>query len=296
MSPQPRFTVVIPAYNRANVISRAVSSVLAQSEASFELLVIDDGSTDGTGDVVTALDPRVRVVRTGHHGVAAARNLGAAASSGEIVTFLDSDDEARVNWLEDFGALLVEEDDQIACCAVERRVGATVRDVLRPRPLGPVFADATGLFLAGSFAIRTGLWEGTGGYASLAMGENTELALRATWRCRDVGGHVLHTDHPNLVWHSDGPKPYPPADVLGAATFVLERHSEVLKEDPTFEADYLTMAGTSSIRLGQIASGRRFLARAYIRDRSARRLSRLLAASLPLGPSAVWSRDHSPPP
>lgn len=87
-------SVVIPAYNRAETIGRCIASVLAQDFPSFEVVVADDGSTDATREVVTAIaDPRVRLVARGQNGgAAAARNSGVAAARGRYVAFLDSDD------------------------------------------------------------------------------------------------------------------------------------------------------------------------------------------------------------
>lgn len=88
-------SVILPVYNRQNVIEECLRSVLAQSYADFEVLVIDDGSTDQTSDIcrrLAAEDSRIHLI-TGHHaGVSAARNLGLETASGEYLFFLDSDD------------------------------------------------------------------------------------------------------------------------------------------------------------------------------------------------------------
>jgi glycosyltransferase involved in cell wall biosynthesis len=88
-------SIVIPTYNRAHCLGRAVDSALQQSHAESEIIVVDDGSTDGTGDFVLdtyRADRRVRYVRQENKGVAAARNRGLAETRGDFVAFLDSDD------------------------------------------------------------------------------------------------------------------------------------------------------------------------------------------------------------
>ncbi len=91
----PAVSVVIPTYNRAHVLGRALKSVLAQTFDDFEVLVVDDGSTDDTEDLVTAFgDSRIRyLAQSENRGVGAARNRGLREARGEFVAFLDSDDE-----------------------------------------------------------------------------------------------------------------------------------------------------------------------------------------------------------
>ncbi len=95
----PSYSVVIPLFDDCFEVSRAVTSAFAQSVQPAEILVIDDGSTDGGGQVIEELGlPLVRVVRQPHGGVSAARNRGIAEAAGDYVCFLDSDDW----WDEDY--------------------------------------------------------------------------------------------------------------------------------------------------------------------------------------------------
>jgi glycosyltransferase involved in cell wall biosynthesis len=88
----PLVSVIIPTYNRAWILKEAIDSVLAQDFADYELIVVDDGSTDNTPDMLAAYGRDIRVLRQSNKGVSAARNRGIKASSGGLIAFLDSDD------------------------------------------------------------------------------------------------------------------------------------------------------------------------------------------------------------
>lgn len=85
-------SVIMAAYNHSRYIDKAIASVLAQTWQDFELIVIDDGSTDATGQVVGQFGARVRYIRQENHGQGNARNRGIASTSGEYICFLDDDD------------------------------------------------------------------------------------------------------------------------------------------------------------------------------------------------------------
>jgi hypothetical protein len=91
----PYFSIVMPMFNRRHVVTRAIGSCLDQSFADFEIIVVDDGSTDGSAGVVRQIaDPRIRLIaHDRNRGVGPARNTGVAAAGGEWVVMLDSDDE-----------------------------------------------------------------------------------------------------------------------------------------------------------------------------------------------------------
>lgn len=98
-SAAPKVSVIIPLYNKAPYIKRALDSVLAQTVQDFEVVVVNDGSTDGGEKIVEELnDSRIRLINQKNQGVSAARNNGVDAAKAELVAFLDADDE----WLPEF--------------------------------------------------------------------------------------------------------------------------------------------------------------------------------------------------
>jgi glycosyltransferase involved in cell wall biosynthesis len=109
----PRVSAVIPTYNHACYVPGAVESVLAQSFDDLEVVVVDDGSTDETADVLRRLGERIRYIPLGHRGLAAARNAGIRAARGRYVAFLDADDL----WLPDKVSM------QVACLDREPAIG-----------------------------------------------------------------------------------------------------------------------------------------------------------------------------
>lgn len=103
----PFFSVIIPVYNRANALKRALASVLAQSNQDFEIIVIDDGSIDHPERVVAEIDdPRIQLIRQDNRGGGAARNAGIDKACGRFIAFLDSDDEFLPHHLEAMKNLL----------------------------------------------------------------------------------------------------------------------------------------------------------------------------------------------
>ena len=88
----PRFSVLMPAYNREKYVSQAIDSVLSQVFTDYELFVIDDGSTDKTLRVLESYRTRIKVLRQANQGPEVARNKAAALARGEYLVLLDSDD------------------------------------------------------------------------------------------------------------------------------------------------------------------------------------------------------------
>lgn len=134
----PFFSVIIPVYNRHEQVKRAIDSVLAQTFSDYELIVVDDGSTDPTPEIESLYSGRLRYRRQPNLGVSAARNCGIRHSQAAHITFLDSDDEWNPRKLE-FHKNFIENNPQTRihqCDDIWVRNGRRVNMPLRYRKAG----------------------------------------------------------------------------------------------------------------------------------------------------------------
>lgn len=109
-------SVIIPTYNRAKYVTKAIDSILAQTYKDYEIIVVDDGSTDHTPEVLKKYGDKIRVIRQENSGPSAARNYGIKMAKGSLVTFLDSDDLWLPTKIERQVAFLKCVDESVPCC------------------------------------------------------------------------------------------------------------------------------------------------------------------------------------
>lgn len=119
------FSIIIPLYNKEKYISRTIQSVLDQSYTNFEIVVVDDGSTDNGVNIVLGLgDDKIRVIKQENSGVSAARNKGIEESKFDYCAFLDADDEWNPNFLEIINSLIIDYPEASAyCTAYDLKIG-----------------------------------------------------------------------------------------------------------------------------------------------------------------------------
>jgi glycosyltransferase involved in cell wall biosynthesis len=179
----PEVSVIIPTYNRRAMLREAVASVLAQRDADFELIVVDDGSTDGTSGLLSRLT-HVTVARTERRGPAAARNRGVACARAPLIAFLDSDDL----WAPDKLARQLAFMREFPDCAISQTAEMWIRDGCRVNPglrhlkrAGDIFLDSlqTCLISPSAVILKTDLFRTLGGFdEDLAAAEDYDLWLR----------------------------------------------------------------------------------------------------------------------
>ena len=142
----PKFSIIIPIYNVEAYLRKCVASILAQTCQDFELLLIDDGSPDGSGklcDEFAAQSPSVRAVHQPNGGAGAARNHGIALSTGEYLLFVDGDDYLEPTLLADLSAAMEQTDaDLYLFGAVVERDGKKVGELHERVPVGKLCSAA----------------------------------------------------------------------------------------------------------------------------------------------------------
>lgn len=184
----PLVSVIIPTCNRGWVVRDAIDSVLGQTFADFELIVVDDGSTDETSQILEAYAGRLRVIRQANQGVSAARNRGIDIASGSLIALLDSDDiwlpeklDVQVAFFKNNTAALICQTEEIWI-----RNGLRVNPGKRHRkPSGMIFERALELCLVSPSAVmvRRELFEKVGRFdESLPACEDYDLWLRVACR------------------------------------------------------------------------------------------------------------------
>lgn len=185
---KPQVSVIIPTYNRGWVVKEAVDSVLAQNFKNFELIVVDDGSTDHTREILNAYRGSIKLFHQANKGVSAARNRGISEASGDCVAFLDSDDL----WLQGKLSRQVEffsQTPEALICQTEEiwiRDGVRVNPKKRhKKPSGFIFKPSLALCLVSPSAvmIKRSLLEAVGGFdETLPACEDYDLWLRISCR------------------------------------------------------------------------------------------------------------------
>ncbi|AYG70283.1 glycosyltransferase family 2 protein (plasmid) [Rhizobium sp. CCGE531] len=197
------FSVVVPTYNRASALAATLNSVLLQTCQDFEVIVVDDGSTDDIHAVVHTLnDARVCVLRQENKGASAARNYGIDHARGKYIAFLDSDDFFLEDHLERMTRILESSDEIIAYSQVICDRGNGRRFVRPPRGIRPEENMATYLICDRGFVQTSGLAMRREiaraiRYNEVArFGDDTDFAIRLQL----AGYRFIMDERPSVIW------------------------------------------------------------------------------------------------
>ena len=172
-------SIIIPTYNRARTLPQAVQSVIQQSATNWELIIVDDGSTDDTTKVLEEylLDERVKYHFQENAGVSTARNKGVELSRGDYTIFLDSDDQFYPDLIFELNKVNYTEYD-LVCWQVLKIIDSK-KHIWKAQKLGGMYNYLTVTFFPGSICYKKKLFLAVGGYdPKMTFGENYELGIR----------------------------------------------------------------------------------------------------------------------
>jgi glycosyltransferase involved in cell wall biosynthesis len=261
----PLVSVVIPAYNRGSLIRKTIESVINQSYANLEILVVDDSSVDNTADVVAAMDDsRIRYFRHDiNKGAPAARNTGILHSRGEFIAFLDSDDTwDREKIREQLDVMISAGPDVALVYAGIRKVNPDGECVGIKKPVyrGRIFSRLLRDNVIGSTSaplIRVQvLKEDVGGFdESLPSRQDYDLWLRISRKyaveyvSRPLVDYLVHDDRisANSEWRIRGSK------------LILEKYWNEIKAHPAILAEHYYRLGRQYINMGNKVQARGYL-------------------------------------
>ena len=251
----PDFSVVIPFFNSEKTLNRAISSVLSQSFRDWELVLVNDGSTDSSEDVAKFYlsDSRISCLSQANKGVSAARNLGAKQSKGEWLIFLDSDDELALNSLDVFITKIRKNGDYDFFSAGFKRVSGN--KIFENIPHKDKYYSR----LSGTFLINRLFFLQVEGYdENLKFSENTELFHRINL----AKGREVILPFISLIYHEQqagGSKNL--QNRIDSLSYFLDKHSLTLTDYVKFL--YHQMIGVSFIRFQKYSMARIHLWKAY---------------------------------
>jgi glycosyltransferase involved in cell wall biosynthesis len=246
----PFFSIIIPTFNRVLVLPRALESIINQSFSDWELIVVDDGSTDNTVNILESFvkDKRIKYIRQENRGVCVARNLGSEKASGSYICFLDSDDYVSESWLIDFyNEIMKSKADIVRCKTLVNNI--------------PEKNDY--ILLAGNFSVKRDLFLEAGKYdVNLKFGENTELK----WRLDKSKPKVSNISNCNFFYENDltNNSNRKKENQVEFTYYVLNKHYDLLKKKKRWLQIVYQIAGVNCLQLGRIREGKKLIWKGYL--------------------------------
>jgi len=246
------FSIIIPSYNRIATLGRAIESILNQTYAAKEIIVVDDGSDDQTGQLIKKY-PQVNYYYQNNKGVSAARNKGAFLAKYDWLIFLDSDDALLANALEVFRSAIESQPNN----KVFHGRYSLVTDRF---PISKKDLKDNSSFVSGSFAIDLFLFKSLKGYDErLKFAENTELAFRLEQKSISI----INIKSKVLLYHQNpagGSKNL--QNMVDSILIILKKHDSYLSNH--VKHLYHQIAGVNLMRFQNYPIARTHLWKAWI--------------------------------
>lgn len=195
----PLFSIVIATYNRAELLKRALESLISQTETDWEALVVDDGSTDGTYDKILPFLKRcsqIKYIKKRHSGEASTKNEGVWSAKGKFISFLDSDDEYDPNHLASRKAILLENPEVNFLYGGVRILG---NQFVPDRFDHSHIIDLNDCAIGGSFFIERKVLADLKGFREITLGTDADLFERA----KKLPINMMEVNEPTYIYHHE---------------------------------------------------------------------------------------------
>ena len=282
------FSVIIPVFNRASLVCETLVTLLKQDYSDFEIIVVDDGSTDDVKIKLSSFieSGSISYIYQSNSGVSAARNKGASLSNGDYLIFLDSDDFVTKNWLSDFSKIISTHNPDIIYCGINRmkdNVLVEYTDPTNPFKDGKSFGNV----IPGSFCIKSEFFKSIGLYDDkLAYGENTELGFRI----KMANPTTVFINRPNLIYNlhenSHGKNA---RNKMNGIIYTINKHPKIFNENKDMKRRFLSIAGVAAVSIKENKRARELFWESWkISPFNLYTLLRLLFSLSPLISKKIW--------
>ncbi|SKB36891.1 Glycosyltransferase involved in cell wall bisynthesis [Salegentibacter holothuriorum] len=290
-------SIITPSFNRAYLLPRMIESVLRQTFKNWELIIMDDGSTDNTKEVVEAYnDSRIKYFYTENSGAADKRNQGVEKSQYEFIIFLDSDDEVVSNWLTEFVHQIRKNKANIVSCGGQKcnSKGEVIGTIL-PVNLGPLFQNIKANFMAGSILYHKRYFIESGGFdRNLKSGQHTDLFLRIITDIPEIELKVFTINKPlvRVYLHTGTRIRHDNNAVYSGTVLFIKKHKKLLTNNPAIFSQYLSIAGVSAIRTKKYKEANSFFYQAIKCNKGNLKLYfQLIVSFIPFFRDKFWQQN-----
>lgn len=270
---KPSVSVIIPTYNRATLIKRSIQSVLKQTFDDFEVIVVDDASSDNTKEVIASLqDVRIRYFRhESNRGGSAARNKGIEKAQGDLIAFQDSDDEWLPDKLEKQVKIIQQADSAVGAVYTGFwRIHGDTKEYIPGPHTNKTEGNIHQELLKGNFIttqavlIKKECLQKVGGFDdSLPRFQDWELFLRIAkhYEFRHIAEPMV------LAYYTDGSISSKPQAMIEAFEIILDKHIDDYRQHKTLYAAILTTLASLYRQDKNLKKSRQYLLNAFLENR-----------------------------
>ena len=288
----PFFSIIIPTHNRAHLIKNAIASVIVQTYADFELIIVDDGSSDTTTKVINGFhDDRIKLVFQNNKGASSARNKGASVANGLYLIFLDSDDELSDEILENYAHVIKSKYPELVLTDKLRfnlKGESCINKAIDPHNVG----IALNVLSPGSYCIKKSLFMEVNGFdEQLKYGENTELQYRLFRKKREVS--FINTIGVTHYFSLDGSSKNL-ENIIESNNHIINKHYDYFKIHKNELQIYLEIMGVAFVKIKQIKKARSYFFKAFlVNPFQFKSFIRLIVSNMPFLPNVIWKNNEN---